>query len=266
MSQQRDRGNPDNEPDGPVDWRALRDAAVERAAVAKRGPAAWRPAPRTDNQRALCDALRAADVVLCRGVAGTGKTMFTCLHYADLFKARAVDQILVTRVLAPVGGRNMGAMPGGLWDKAGMYVEYIQKYFARFLPGEDLSDPGRPDSPVRFVPMEALRGCTFERVAVVLDEAQNCSKVELKMLMTRLGEGARLAVLGDPTQVDVRESDFDRRYDRFAMRRHPRIATVETDEGDMFRHELLIEIERAFDDRAVAARGDRPASDPPCGS
>ncbi len=158
--------------------------------------------PRTSTQRAYIEALQSHDVSFGIGPAGTGKTYLAMAFALDLLKNREVDRILLTRP-AVEAGEALGFLPGALEEKVLPYLRPLYDAMNDMLDGNEA---------VRFVeknlieiaPLAYMRGRTLNRACVILDEAQNASREQMFMFLTRLGEGSKCIVTGDPSQIDLR--------------------------------------------------------------
>jgi phosphate starvation-inducible PhoH-like protein len=149
------------------------------------------------------DAMRTSPQTLVLGPAGTGKTWIAATFAADLYRARRVAKIILTRPNVPCG-RSLGFFPGSLEDKfapwATPIVDAIKDRIgpAAFTIAQKAGD-------IEMVPFEVMRGRSWSNAFIILDEAQNATVPEMKMLLTRVGENCTLVVNGDVAQCDLRE-------------------------------------------------------------
>src|SRR6516162_4712453 len=156
---------------------------------------------RTAAQDAYVRALKRHALVFATGPAGTGKTWLAVAQAVQLFERKEVDRIILSRPAVEAGER-LGFLPGDMREKVDPYLRPI--YDALY----DLMDPriverGLQTGMIEIAPLAFMRGRTLSKAAVLLDEAQNASAMQMKMFLTRLGEGSRMMVNGDPTQTDL---------------------------------------------------------------
>ncbi len=135
------------------------------------------------------------------GPAGTGKTFLAVAHGAGLLLRGEVDRLVVTRPAVEAGER-LGFLPGDLTEKVDPYMAPVWEALTDIL-GADQLRRRRDAGEIEVAPIAFMRGRTLSHAFVIVDEAQNASRLQMKMVLTRLGEGARMAVTGDPSQVDL---------------------------------------------------------------
>ena len=157
--------------------------------------------PRTDAQKAYVRALMGHELAFGIGPAGTGKTYLAVAVAVNHFIAGRVDRIILARPAVEAGER-IGFLPGDMKEKVDPYMQPLYDALHDFLPAKQL---GRlmEEKTIEIAPLAFMRGRTLANAAVVLDEAQNATAMQMKMFLTRLGEGARMAITGDRTQVDL---------------------------------------------------------------
>ena len=157
--------------------------------------------PRTPMQRAYMEALRRHDLVIGSGPAGTGKTYLAVAAAAAALASGEVDRIILSRPAVEAGER-LGFLPGDMKEKVDPYLRPLYDAFYDVSPGQ-LVSRGMADGTIEIAPLAFMRGRTLRNAFVILDEAQNTTPQQMKMFLTRLGEGSRMAVNGDPSQVDL---------------------------------------------------------------
>ncbi len=157
--------------------------------------------PRTDAQKAYTRAL--LDNVLTFGIgpAGTGKTYIAVAVAVSKFITGEVDRIILTRP-AVEAGEKLGFLPGTQDEKVDPYMQPLYDALNDFLPGKQLQKL-REEKRVEIAPLAFMRGRTLSNAYVILDEAQNATTMQMKMFLTRLGQGSRMAITGDRSQVDL---------------------------------------------------------------
>ncbi len=157
--------------------------------------------PKSPNQARLMAALQSSQMVLALGPAGTGKTYLAIAAAVEALEANEVERIVLSRP-AVEAGESIGFLPGEVNDKVAPYMQPLNDALLDRLGGKRLralmSNGGIEIAPVGF-----MRGRTLSRSFVVIDEAQNCTYAQLKMLLTRLGWSATMVVTGDPEQTDL---------------------------------------------------------------
>lgn len=158
---------------------------------------------KTENQkdyiRAICD----NDVVFCTGPSGSGKSFIAAGIAAEHLHRDNINRIIVTRPLVCTG-KSIGHLPGDLMDKINPYVMPMQENFLHFL-GRQYYGLYCNDQRIVYYPLEVMRGSTFHNAYMILDEAQNCDVEQIKMFITRMGEGSKVLINGDVKQTDLHE-------------------------------------------------------------
>ncbi|MGF1659763.1 MAG: PhoH family protein [Rubrimonas sp.] len=157
--------------------------------------------PRTPAQRAYVEALFKHELVFGVGPAGTGKTYLAVAAAVSMFIEGRVDKIILSRPAVEAGER-LGFLPGDMKEKIDPYLRPLYDAIHDMLPGKQLQREMELGN-VEVAPLAFMRGRTLANAFVVLDEAQNTTEMQMKMFLTRLGEGSRMAITGDPTQIDL---------------------------------------------------------------
>jgi phosphate starvation-inducible PhoH-like protein len=216
-----------------------------------------RIAPRSAGQALYVKAMREHELVFGLGPAGTGKTYLAVAAAIDLLMAGKVERIILSRPAVEAGER-LGFLPGDLRDKVDPYLRPIFDALNDMLPADQLAKR-LASGEIEVAPLAFMRGRTLAHAFVILDEAQNTSPVQMKMFLTRLGEGSRMVVTGDPTQVDLPPASRSGLSDALeALRGVDDVAIVRFTEKDVVRHKLVARIVGAYEARDRAARGDDP--------
>ncbi|HEV8680042.1 MAG TPA: PhoH family protein [Stellaceae bacterium] len=214
-----------------------------------------RIAPRPAAQAAYVKAIREHGLVFALGPAGTGKTYLAVAAAIDLLMAGKVERIILSRPAVEAGER-LGFLPGDLRDKVDPYLRPIFDALNDMLPADQLQKR-LTTGEIEVAPIAFMRGRTLSHAFVILDEGQNTTPVQMKMFLTRLGEGSRMVVTGDPTQVDLPVGSRSGLADALeALRGVDDIALVRFTEKDVMRHKLVARIVGAYEARDRAARGD----------
>ena len=195
----------------------------------------------TANQRKMVAAMKKNDLLFAIGPAGTGKTYTAVAMAVNALKNKQVKRIILTRP-AVEAGENLGFLPGDLKEKLDPYMQPLYDALNDFLPGKQLSKLIE-EKRIEIAPLAFMRGRTLSHAFVVLDEAQNASSMQMKMFLTRLGEGSRMAITGDKSQIDLPKgatsglveaerllsSELKISFNSFSARyvvRHPLVASI----------------------------------------
>jgi phosphate starvation-inducible PhoH-like protein len=156
---------------------------------------------RTPMQDAYIRAMDRVEMVFGVGPAGTGKTYLAVAFAAAMLERGEVERIILTRPAVEAGER-LGFLPGDLREKVDPYLRPLYDALYDMMPG-DRVERGLASGVIEVAPLAFMRGRTLSRAAIIADEAQNATTMQMKMLLTRLGEEAKMIVTGDPTQIDL---------------------------------------------------------------
>ena len=201
---------------------------------------------KTRNQKKLIEASEDNDIVFAVGPAGTGKTYTAVALAVKALKNRAVKKIILTRP-AVEAGESLGFLPGDLKEKIDPYLRPLYDALDDMLPAEKLQQ-FMSTRVIEIAPLAFMRGRTLDNAFMILDEAQNCSTMQLKMFLTRLGPSAQCIITGDLSQVDLpfhQKSGLRRAID--LLEHLEGIEAVYLDAEDVVRHRLVKEIIRAYE-------------------
>ena len=201
---------------------------------------------KTLGQKRYVQALKQNELVFGIGPAGTGKTYLAVAMAVLAFKNKEVDRIILTRP-AVEAGEKLGFLPGDLQSKVDPYLRPLYDALQEFLGLEtyrQLTERGA----IEVAPLAYMRGRTLNSAYIILDEAQNCSVEQMKMFLTRFGEGSRVVVTGDITQIDLpheRKSGLIHALD--VLSDVEGVSIVRLTHKDVVRHELVQRIIRAYE-------------------
>lgn len=210
--------------------------------VGKRGQVA----PKTVAQARYLKDLADCEMVFGLGPAGTGKTFLAVAHGAGMLLRGEVERLIVSRPAVEAGER-LGFLPGDLGEKVDPYMAPIWEALNDIL-GADQLRRRREKGEIEVVPLAFMRGRTLNHAFVIVDEAQNASRLQMKMVLTRLGEGARMVITGDPTQIDlVNPRDSGLAHAVGLLEGVKGIAVARFSAEDVVRHPLVERIVRAYD-------------------
>ena len=203
---------------------------------------------RTPGQRGYLAALRERDMVFALGPAGSGKTYLAVASGVALLMAGKVERIVLSRPAVEAGER-LGFLPGDMKEKIDPYLRPLYDALHDMLPAEQIAN--RMESgEIEIAPLAFMRGRTLAHCFVILDEAQNTTPMQMRMFLTRLGEGSRMVITGDPSQTDLPGGQKSGLTDA--------VETLEGIEGlrfvrltsrDVVRHDLVTRIVDAYDAR-----------------
>ncbi|MGD9614139.1 MAG: PhoH family protein [Alphaproteobacteria bacterium] len=214
-----------------------------------------RIAPRSAAQAHYVKAMREHELVFGLGPAGTGKTYLAVAAAIDLLMTGKVERIILSRPAVEAGER-LGFLPGDLREKVDPYLRPIFDALNDMLPADQLAKR-LASGEIEVAPIAFMRGRTLAHAFVILDEAQNTTPVQMKMFLTRLGEGSRMVVTGDPTQIDLPPGTRSGLADALeALRGVEEIGIVRFTEKDVVRHKLVARIVGAYEARDRALRRD----------
>ena len=201
--------------------------------------------PKTLNQRIYVDAIRANTVIFGVGPAGTGKTYLGMALAVEALATGAVSRIILTRPAVEAGER-LGFLPGDLAAKVDPYLRPL--YDALFdMLGPDETARLMERNTIEIAPLAYMRGRTLNDAFIVLDEAQNTSREQMKMFLTRLGFNSKMVVTGDVTQVDLPSGrDSGLAHVRRVLQGIPGIGFVEMTSADVVRHRIVASIIDAY--------------------
>ena len=202
--------------------------------------------PRTEAQSSYVKSLFNHELAFGIGPAGTGKTYLAVAVAVSMFISGRVDKIILSRPAVEAGER-LGFLPGDLKEKVDPYMQPLYDALNDFLPAKQMAKLIE-DKVIEIAPLAFMRGRTLANAFVVLDEAQNATTMQMKMFLTRLGEGSRMAVTGDRTQIDLSNGvrsglvDAERLLEKVS-----KISFNYFTAKDVVRHPLVAEIIEAYD-------------------
>ena len=201
--------------------------------------------PRTANQSVFVEAMNTHDMVFGLGPAGTGKTFLAVAKAVADMVANKVDKIILTRP-AVEAGESLGFLPGDLKEKIDPYLRPLYDALYDMLP-RDIVDKKIENGEIEIAPLAYMRGRTLAHAVVILDEAQNTTPMQMKMFLTRLGEGSKMIINGDLTQTDLPRGVTSGLVEaQRILAGIDEIAFVEFDERDVVRHGLVSKIVNAY--------------------
>jgi phosphate starvation-inducible PhoH-like protein len=225
----------------PFDAKAAKAATFEAINLRKRPVRA-----RTAAQDTYIQALKSHELVFGIGPAGTGKTWLAVAQAAMLFERKEVDRIILSRPAVEAGER-LGFLPGDMREKVDPYLRPI--YDALYdLMDSRIVERALQTGEIEIAPLAFMRGRTLTNAAIILDEAQNTTSMQMKMFLTRLGENSRMIITGDPSQVDLPPGQTSGLAEAARLLDGVQgIAQVKFTAEDVIRHELVARIVAAYE-------------------
>ena len=201
--------------------------------------------PRSDGQKQFYEAVQKDDMVFAIGPAGTGKTFLAVAFAVAAYKSRRVKRIILSRPAVEAGER-LGFLPGDLKEKIDPYLAPLYDALNELMPAVNLKSLLSKRT-VEVIPLAYMRGRTLDNAFVILDEAQNCSAMQMKMFLTRLGPNSRAIITGDKTQMDIPDkNDSGLLQAEQILKKIDGIGFVYLDESDVVRHRLVKDIIKAY--------------------
>jgi phosphate starvation-inducible PhoH-like protein len=212
---------------------------------------------RTSGQDTYMRALQKNTLVFGTGPAGTGKTWLAVAHAVHLFERREVDRIVLSRPAVEAGER-LGFLPGDMREKVDPYLRPIYDAFFDLMD-RGIFERALQAGEIEIAPIAFMRGRTLANAAVILDEAQNTTSMQMKMFLTRLGENSRMMVTGDPTQIDLPPGQISGLGEAVGLLSSLEdVVQVEFTAADVVRHELVSRIVNAYDGADKKKKGNKP--------
>jgi phosphate starvation-inducible PhoH-like protein len=210
---------------------------------------------RSPGQRAYLSALRERDMVFALGPAGSGKTYLAVAMGVSLLLAGKVERIVLSRPAVEAGER-LGFLPGDMKEKIDPYLRPLYDALHDMLPAEQIAN--RMESgEIEIAPLAFMRGRTLAHCYVILDEAQNTTPMQMRMFLTRLGEGSRMVITGDPSQTDLPGGQRSGLADAVdTLKNVDGVRFIRLTAQDVVRHDLVTRIVEAYDARDKKAKPD----------
>lgn len=201
--------------------------------------------PKTIGQKSYAKAIREYDITFGIGPAGTGKTYLAVALAINAYKNKEVQKIILARPAVEAGER-LGFLPGDLQEKVDPYLRPL--YDALYdMIGKETALRLKEKETIEIVPLAYMRGRTLDNAFIILDEAQNSTKEQMKMFLTRMGFGSKMVITGDITQIDLprgKQSGLVEAYN--VLKSVPDIKFCYLTDADVVRHELVRKIVNAY--------------------
>ncbi len=217
--------------------------SFEQIVTRKRGPVKARNAA----QDAYLRALKRNELVFAEGPAGTGKTWLAVGHAVQLMEQGLVERLILSRPAVEAGER-LGFLPGDMKDKVDPYLRPIYDALHDFMEAR-IVERGLQTGQIEVAPLAFMRGRTLSNAVILLDEAQNTTSMQMKMFLTRLGEGSRMIITGDPTQIDLPTGQKSGLIEAVSLLPAVEgVGHVTFGHADVVRHDLVRRIVKAYED------------------
>jgi len=204
--------------------------------------------PRTPNQANYIRALQEHELVVALGPAGTGKSYLAVAMAVTMMQAGHVERIILSRPAVEAGER-LGFLPGDIREKVDPYLRPLYDALYDLLPGDQVTKRLETGE-IEVAPLAFMRGRTLANAYIIVDEAQNTTPMQMKMLLTRMGENSRMVVTGDLTQIDLPAGVTSGLRDAVEILEGIEgVAFIHFGHADVVRHEMVARIARAYDER-----------------
>lgn len=201
--------------------------------------------PRTDGQARYVQTMMDNDLVFCFGPAGSGKTFLAVALAVSMYKKKAVSRIVLVRP-AVESGEKLGFLPGDISAKVNPYLQPLFDAMSVMMTYDKFKKLVA-DETIEVAPLAFMRGRTLDDAVVILDEAQNSTKAQMLMFLTRMGGNCKMIVTGDATQVDLPSSAVSGLADAVArLKGIEGVGVATLDDSDIVRHYLVSEIVKAY--------------------
>ena len=202
--------------------------------------------PKTDGHKSYLSSLYNNDVVFSIGPAGSGKTYLAVANAINCLKNRKVEKVILSRP-AVEAGEKIGFLPGDIKDKVDPYLRPIYDALHDMMPAEKV-EKKLLSGEIEIAPLAFMRGRTLKNSYIIIDEAQNTSPIQMKMVLTRLGEGSRMVVTGDLTQVDLPKGQKSGLTEAVKILNGIKgIDILKLDAVDIVRHSVVSKIIKAYE-------------------
>ena len=202
--------------------------------------------PRTENQNKYFKLLNSKNIVFAVGPAGTGKTYIAVAKAVSALQEGKVNKIILSRP-AVEAGEKLGFLPGDLKEKVDPFLRPIYDALYSMLPFEQV-EKKITNNIIEIAPIAFMRGRTLEDCFIILDEAQNTTRTQMKMFLTRLGKNSQMVIAGDVTQIDlISEKDSGLKDALYKLKKIEEIGFIELNDKDVVRHDLVKKIINSYE-------------------
>lgn len=206
---------------------------------------------KTENQKKLVNAIKQNDVVICVGPAGSGKTYLSCAESLLLLKNNdSIKKIVIIKSVTPLKGEEIGWVKGGVNEKMEPFIYSFMSNFEKIV-GKFILENLKNEGIIETLPIAYMRGINIDDAIIIVDELQNISTDNIKTILTRLGSNSKLIMLGDTSQVDMKnkkDSSLDYLINKISKKPQEGVDIVKFDENDIVRHKLTKYFISLFDE------------------
>ena len=204
--------------------------------------------PRSKNQKKYFELLNEKNIVFAIGPAGTGKTFIAVAKAISSLLDGKIKKIILSRP-AVEAGEKLGFLPGDLKEKVDPFLRPIYDALYEMMPYDQV-EKKIANNTIEIAPIAFMRGRTLEDCYIILDEAQNTTKIQMKMFLTRLGKNSKMVVVGDNTQIDlISKNESGLIEASIKLKNIDDIGFIELDQRDVIRHEVVRKIINAYEDK-----------------
>ena len=204
--------------------------------------------PRSENQKKYFNLLNSKDIVFAYGPAGTGKTFLAVAKAVASLQQGLVKKIILSRP-AVEAGEKLGFLPGDLKEKVDPFLRPIYDALYEMMPFDQVEKKINNNT-IEIAPIAFMRGRTLRDCFIILDEAQNTTKIQMKMFLTRLGKNSKMVIVGDNTQIDlISKSDSGLIDASKKLNNIDDIGFIELDPRDVIRHDVVRKIINAYEEK-----------------
>ncbi len=201
---------------------------------------------RSLSQSSYIKSMSKQDLVFATGPAGTGKTYLAVAFAAAMLERGEVERLILSRPAIEAGER-LGFLPGDMREKVDPYLRPLYDALYDVLTPEKV-DRDLENGVIEIAPLAFMRGRTLSNAAIILDEAQNCTQIQMKMFLTRIGEGSKMVITGDPTQIDLPAGQTSGLAGAIELLgKIPEISHIAFTRADVVRRELVSKIVAAYE-------------------
>lgn len=198
------------------------------------------------NQKKFALLLEENVITICSGNAGTGKTFLACYDAIKRLKSGETNKIILVKSVQQVETESVGFVKGSLEEKLQPFIYSFKQNFYDLI-GKTITDQLFETNVIEVAPIAFMRGLTFKNAVIIIDEVQNLTVQSIRTVMTRLGEGSRMIILGDENQIDIRnKSDSCLKFIVDTMSTIDGVGTMRFELNDIVRHPMIIKIEEVF--------------------
>ena len=203
---------------------------------------------RSEKQSEYIKALKENEIIMSLGPAGTGKSFLAVSVGVTMLMEKKIDRVILSRP-AVEAGEKLGFLPGDLKEKVDPFLRPIYDALYEMMPYDQV-EKKLANNTIEIAPIAFMRGRTLEDCYIILDEAQNTTKIQMKMFLTRLGKNSKMVVVGDNTQIDLISKNESGLIDAsIKLKNIDDIGFIELDQRDVIRHEVVRKIINAYENK-----------------